>query len=447
MERVTVTRAWELKQGLIDFILEAEGETAIALEKFAARQGRRDSADRKYRYLLIDSFAIEGKVGEKSPLNLFLETEDSLGHLSTGDRQLLQAWNRSFTGLFEVLQILPDGFEVKNWLTAKQYRIEPNPESDRAQCDRLQPGDIIAARIAPLGEDRWMLFGPFIPKGKLGKPKLAVAIGDFKEHYPHQLYADAPELLQEAWDSVAQYHREFVEYFGGDRVTLPGYQLDRKIAQLTELVMHKKLAKSGVDGTKSIEQLAADSGVDRQSLIEETAKESGTSSQEISQLLETQTENKTILPKVELPGSLKTAEAVTALSDPRWGHHFLADYSKFEHLLEVPQEDSELAAKLVRRYLETPEITVEIWHRLARDYPKALEKLLATVLERPNFSLEADLDGLMQEFDKPLAPELPGTASIPLHLHQLFESALAEVRTTKSKRKSKGKKKTVKGFG
>jgi hypothetical protein len=54
------------------------------------------------------------------------------------------------------------------------------------------------------------------------------------------------------------------------------------------------------------------------------------------------------------------------------------------------------------------------------------------------------LDGLLQESQKPLKPELPEIASVPIHLHELFQEALAEVQ--KSKPKDKGKKKPKKGF-
>jgi len=37
--------------------------------------------------------------------------------------------------------------------------------------------------------------------GKLGS-KLAVAIGNFKENYKTALYSDAPELLEQAWQSA-----------------------------------------------------------------------------------------------------------------------------------------------------------------------------------------------------------------------------------------------------
>jgi len=57
--------------------------------------------------------------------------------------------------------------------------------------------------------------------------------------------------------------------------------------------------------------------------------------------------------------------------------------------------------------------------------------VLQTVLKRPNFQLDRDLDALLQEFNKPT--ELPEIASVPLHLDNLFQAAVAEVDKTKSK--------------
>jgi hypothetical protein len=102
------------------------------------------------------------------------------------------------------------------------------------------------------------------------------------------------------------------------------------------------------------------------------------------------------------------------------------------------------AEKLVRKYLEDPAINAFVWHRLVEQYPTELEKVLQGVLNRPNFNIESDLDALLQEYNKPLEPELPEIASVPMHLHNLFEEAVAEV--NKSKSKGKGQKKAGKGF-
>ncbi|HEY9847041.1 MAG TPA: hypothetical protein V6D03_12715, partial [Candidatus Caenarcaniphilales bacterium] len=101
------------------------------------------------------------------------------------------------------------------------------------------------------------------------------------------------------------------------------------------------------------------------------------------------------------------------------------------------------AQKLLRHYLEDPAINVFIWHRLAQQHPTQLEQRLQLILERPNFRLEQDLDPLLQEFNKPMEPELPEIASVPLHLNNLFQEALAEV---SKKAKGKGKKKIATGF-
>jgi hypothetical protein len=125
---------------------------------------------------------------------------------------------------------------------------------------------------------------------------------------------------------------------------------------------------------------------------------------------------------------------------------FLPTYNQFKILLTAKDWQSvEGAEKLVRHYLEDSNINAFIWQRLAQNYPAPLESVLQTVLERSDFQLEQDLNGLMQEFNKPLEPELPEIASVPLHLHNLFQEALAEV--SKSKSKNKSKKKTVGGFG
>jgi len=427
-------RSGELKQAFINFVLEAEGDLAESLEAYTAAHASRERFDITQRDLLIDTFLTEGQVGDKTPLDLFLDQPG----LSDSDRRLVERWRRSFIGLFKVTQVLPDGLELMNWLTAKHYVVKStNIQSE--DRNRFKPGEILLTRIAPVSDSVWMFSGPCTVMGNLGKPKLAVAIGNFKRDHKDSLYADAPELLEEAWQSVERYHQEFLEFFGSDAVTLPGYQLSKKIAELQEAVTQRRLAAAGIDSSKSLAEIAAEAGVESTE-IEAAAADAGIDAKMVSQVFGNKGATKMVMPKIELPAELKKAEQVTVLAHPRWGQMFLPTYTQFQAVLEAEDWQSVPGAeKLVQRYLEDPAINAFIWQRLAQQYPTQLEKVLQAVLNRPNFRLERDLDPLLQEFDKTLEPELPEVASVPLHLHNLFQEALAEV--SQSKSKGKGKKK------
>jgi hypothetical protein len=290
-----------------------------------------------------------------------------------------------------------------------------------------------------------MFSGPCIPMGKLGKPKLAVAIGNFKENYNKSLYSDAPELLELAWQSVEQYHQDFLGFFGSDEVVMPGYQMNKKIEEFQEVLTKKRLAAAGIDENKSLSEIAAEAGVTEEEM-KAAAEESGADSKAIAQMFDSKNPTKMVTPKVELPANLKKAEQLTALTHPRWGQIFLPTYSRFKAMLEAEdwQNNIENTEKLVRQYLEDSTINAFIWHRLAETYPAQMEKLLKTVLQRPEFTIDRDLDALLQEYNKPIEPDLPEIASVPVHLHNLFQEALAEV--NKSKSKGKGKKKIGAGF-
>jgi len=433
-------RSRELKQAVVEFVLEAEGELAEALEAYAAEQSRRKRGYNVQHDLIIDTFLTEGKVGDKIPLDLFLESQPEL---SQSDRQLVSNWRCSFIGLFAVIQILPDGFELMNWLTAKHYIVKPNNTQMLNEITRFKEGEILLTRIAPVAETYWMFSGPYTLMGKLGKPKLAVAIGNFKESYKSDLYSDAPELLEQAWQSVEQYHHQFIDFFGSDEVTMPGYQLNKKIAEFQELLMQRRLAAAGIDDSKTLAEAAEESGIGEEE-ITAAAVEAGAGSKAVSQLFDSKNTPKMVMPKVDLPAELKKAEQVTAISHPCWGQTFLLTYSQFKTLLEADNWQSiEGSEKIIRYYLETSTINTFIWQRLAQQYPTQLEKVLQTVLERPDFKLDRDLNTLLQQYNKPIEPDLPEIASVPLHLHNLFQEAVAEV--NKSKSKSKSTKKT--GFG
>jgi len=416
---------------------------AVALEAYAAARSTGERYDIAQQNQVIDSFTIEGKVGEKTPIDLFVESQPDL---TESDRSLLESWeHRSFTGLFEITQLSPDRFELMNWLTAKHYVVKPNSPNFLAEMSRFKLGEILLARISPLTDDWWILSSSPIPKGKLGKPKLAVAIGNFKQNHKNNLYSDAPELLEQAWQSVEKYHEDFTEFFGSEELTLSGYHLNKQLAEFQEFITKKRLADMGVDGSKSLADIVEDAGVDREEVKAAAIAAAGADAKAVEVMLDSNASAKMVMPKVELPDRFKKAEQVSALSHPRWGQTFLSTYAQFTALLAA--EDFSTVPgyeKLVRNYLEDPAINVWIWQRLAKVNPAKLEQILQTVLQRTNFQIDRDLDALLQEFKKPLEPELPEIASVPLHLHNLFQEALGEV--NKSKSKPQEKKKSSKGF-
>jgi hypothetical protein len=433
-------RSHALKQALANFVLDAEGELAEALETFAAQQLRRGSGDNTQQDLTIDRFLTEGKVGNESPLDLFIASHPDL---QESDRNLLKSWHRSFIGLFAINQVFPDGLELLNWLTNKSYLVKPNNSQTLQAISKLKIGEIVLTRISPITDNYWTFTGPFTLMGKLGKPKLAVAIGNFKENYKNHLYSDAPDLLEAAWDSVYQYHQYFVDFFGSDEITLPGYKLNKELAAFQELITDKRLEELGVDKIKYLAELTATGA---QEEIQTVIDEMGIDPKVASQILNKKSgTNKMVMPKIDLPAELKKAEQVTAFSHPRWGQTFLPTYSKVQSLLLTKDWQSvEGAEKLIRHYLEDKSINAFIWYRLAKQYSNSLEKVLQTVLQRPNFDINNDLDALLQEFNKPLEPDLPESASVPVHLHELFQEAVVEVH--KSKPKGKGQKQVSKGF-
>jgi hypothetical protein len=433
-------RAGELKQALTDFVMDAEGDLAVALETFSAEQlSRSQQQDMHQRSLVVDRFLLEGKVGETTPIQLFLAESQDLTEL---DRQLLQNWARGFVGLFEIQQVLPDGFALMNWTTAKHYIAKPTDAEALAAMARLKAGEIILTQIAPVDAEAWMFFSPWTSLGKLGKPKLAVAIGNFKQNYKRHLYSDAPELLELAWQSVEQYHHNFIDFFGSDEVTLSGHQLGKKLAELQAQMTQAQLDAAGIDGSKSLAELATEAGTSTEELAE-AAEAMGMDTKTAAQLLEKKGTLQMAPTQVELPPHLRNAEQVTALSHPRWGQLFLPNYTRLTMLLKQAEAIAPDTEKLIKQNLDNPEMNYFVWHRLAAQYPEQLAAILQSTLARPNFQLQSDLDSLLAEHGKPAEPELPETASVPLHLHTLFQDALLEVKKEKPKSKAKPKA----GFG
>ncbi len=442
-----LNRAKQLKQDLKDFVLDAEDDLAVSLESFSAAQlARTPHQDMQRRNLVVDRFIAEGNTDGKTAIDLFIAEHPEL---TPADRQMLTGWKRSFVGLFSIVECLLDGFELMNWTTAKHYSVQQADPAEREKMARLGVGEILLAQIAPLAsesnteEQNWMFSSPWTSFGKLGKPKLAVAIGNFKENYKQHLYSDAPDLLEEAWQSVEKHHQNFVDFFGSEEVTLPGYQLSKKLSEFQELITKQTLEASGLDPSKSLEELAAESGIS-EAEIAEAAQAMGADETAVTQMMQTKDKTKMVAPKIELPPHLKKAEHVTVLTHPRWGQAFLPTYTQFKALLESGDLQVASAKETALRHLKDATIGSFVWYRLAEQYPEQLQALLREAIDRPDFNLQTDLEALLQEFDKPIETELPEIASVPLHLHNLFQEALLEV--NKDKSKPKAKKKAMTGF-
>lgn len=436
MTDIDLEHAQTLKQALVDFVLDAEGELAEALEAFIAKQLAvlsnglfRDSAQID---AAVEMFALQETVVGQSVLEWFLDSETQL---SEGDRALVRSWSRSFIGLFAV-QTVGDRLDLMNWLTAKTYFVEIS-EAEQDALKRVGVGEIMLTRILPLSQDRCMLSGPRVLLGKLGKPKLAVAIGNFKTHHKSDLYADAPELLDAAWLSVEERHRSFTDFFGGDEITLPGYQLSQRLTDFQTAATQAQLKTAGIDANTSLQDLAAQAGLDPTEIAESVP--AGMSEKMVSQALEKVASPNMVMPPVEVPAYLKTANSVTVFAHPRWGQVFIAEYEAIKTLLESkPLEITPDHKNSLRQLIENPEAKSFVWQRLAQQYPMQLELYLGQILERPNFNIKQDLDRFLEESNKPLVPELPETASVPQHLHDLFQEAFLEVNRAQSKGRGKG---------
>jgi hypothetical protein len=443
----TFARAGVLWTAIIEFIQTAEGEVATALESYTAKQLiRNPQLDAGQRKLLVHRFAIEGEVEGKAPLDLFLASQSDL---TNADRQLILGWRKSFVGLMEIVQIFPDGLELMNWLTAKLYRIQFTDLPSQTAMNRLKIGDLIVTQISRITNTDWAVLTPWVALGRLGKPKLAVAVGAFRQNYPHCLYSDAPEQLAASWASVVVYHDRFIEFFGTDEITLTGKELEIRIGEFQTWMVAKQLDAAGVDKSKSLIELATDAGLAAEDLQALTTTIGLTESS--AQPEQPTTIGKMISPKVELPPHLKSATAVTALSHPHWGQMFLVDYPRLKTLL-ANQDSQYLPAdlKFIHKCLADPLINAFVWRRLATEFPLQLETTLNQISDLVNvdpqqrFSSLSQLDSILTKFNKYLEPDLPDLASVPIHLHELFQSAVLAVSKEKAKPTSQPKKT---GFG
>ena len=320
-----VRKAESLKRSLTDFVYDAEGDIATALETFSAEQFSRWATPKlaglNRTSLAVDMFLTEGRVGTRSIIDLFIAE----ANLSADEKAMLQSWPHGFNGLFVVRSVTDDGYEIMNWLTEKVYCVCATSEQPPDLLSRMDIGEIVMTRLLPTETSTWMMSGPLTLLGKLGKPKLAVAIGNFKKWFPHHLYGDAPDLKEAAWDSVQQQYEDFVELFGGDRVTLSGHELNKKFQRYQEKMTNAQMAAAGIDSNRSIKEVIAASGVSEEE-IAEAMDAVGAESAAAKKLLESPKAMKMVMPKVSLPDEFRSAKAVTVFVHPRWGQTLRKDY-------------------------------------------------------------------------------------------------------------------------
>lgn len=459
-----IQRYLAAKQAFSDFVFEAEGEVATALEAFTAEHLKRWAkpilSGLNRTDLAVDMFLSEGKVTDQRVMDRFLQLNPTfLADLSEGIR--------SFNGLFVVRSLTDGGYEMMNWLTEKDYCVWADSSQPSEVTDRLSPGEIVLARLWPVSESDWVFSGPLTLLGKLGKPKLAVAIGNFKQWFPQQLYGDAPELKEAAWDSVKQQYDDFLTFFGSPPITLSGYELNKKLKVYQAQTTEKRLADAGLDSNQSLREMAENAGLSDQEVTEAIAT-IGEESSVAQKVLQSNQSLKMVMPEVSLPDELRKAEAVTVFSHPRWGQSFLKDYSRLIEKLgqadqagepvDAPDAPSnagfELLDRWVLKHLEDAQVNAYVWEQLAEGYGSGLERSLRRILSQPAFNLEQDLPKVLAQYGKPLTPELPESASVPIHLHNLFQEAMVSVSKSASQKGAgqmgagqKQPKKKKSGFG
>ena len=161
-----------------------------------------------------------------------------------------------------------------------------------------------------------------------------------------------------------------------------------------------------------------------------------------------------VMPKVELPDNLRKAKSVTVFSHPRWGQSFLPDYHRLEALLSMEEgdrteEDATRLRSLVLKYLEDEQANAHVWQHLQKHFGKKIQPFVQAITKSPELNIKADFEKILALYDKPVTPTLPESASVPIHLHNLFQAALKQVGKSvgqeKSAKKKSAKKKT--GFG
>ncbi|MEM6503661.1 MAG: hypothetical protein AAF685_17715 [Cyanobacteria bacterium P01_C01_bin.89] len=463
-----VEQAEELKEQLLQFVMGAEGKLAQRLEEFTVERSR-ELAKSPVRHTLtrfvLDEFLTGELLDMPCPIEQFIEANPSL---SDANVTLIRRWKDTFLGIFVVKKADQGVFTLRNWMTDFSYDVVPTQLQLPADLERLAPKEVVISRLSPLDEDRWIFSGPMYLLGALSKPKLAMAIANLKRHHGEASYGGAPELLEEAWESVASHHQSFLDYFGSDTVTLPGRQLNHQLKQFQDHRTQAQMEQAHIEEKTSLRALVQKAsetngaaGVDLVD-VEATAEEVGVDLDSgVGKVAQSLSGSRTQLtsPQVEVPEALQRAKEVTALSDPQWGLVFIKNYGDLKGLIkrvanrtgeeqkgdQIHNQKSDIDS--LNQALSNLDIPTFAWIKLANIEPDNFIQAMEKVTGDRHWNPEK-LTELLKSVDRHSKAQLPEVANVPQHLNALFQKVLLDstkkAKSSSSRKKKKGFKRSTK---
>lgn len=288
----------------------------------------------------------------------------SASKLTPRETEIVSAWRGSTWGIFHLGESDGPIADSVNLIDSLPYRLVSNNNTGEVRRS-LRSRGFLFSKIVPLF-DAWMLSGS---THLLNASEKRVAYGMAAEtaQKTPRLFFRNPDNLNRALAREHENHREFVEHFGAPWVMGAPKDIENRGRQF---LMRK--------------------------LDAEAAERAST--------------------MFALPSRLHSAKTVGMIHNPADGLYFLEDFGVFLDALHNPAKiENQSVRELLMGYLESPGVSPAIFSLVARERPDALCKLLARLLDRPDFDWDRDWEACLREHNPEFfkLPRFPST--IPMN--------------------------------
>lgn len=333
-----VERSGDLKRELLDYSREPRFANQLC-SALTQRFGDPIVADEDQLLLFWDEFVLQHQF--KDGRTLVERFVRARGDLPRVERDMLLGWRNVVQSVFEVRTVDGPALLVDNLVDEMPYRTRSNRGVD--VFDEMPPGTIAFMRLVPV-TDEWLISGSVLrypPDGELDPAPLFRMAAQLASTHTEATCRN-PRHRERAREMQLEHRRRFVAHFGRDEIIVPGADL-----------------------TERLEPFWAAAGS----------------------------------PRAPFPPYLTRAATVGVIFDADMGLGFYAEYADFASVFEHPDRlsDRRLVA-LVRGYLEDGSTSPAPLRRCAQAYPDNVDRVWASVLQRPSFSWRRDGDDLLRRY-------------------------------------------------
>jgi hypothetical protein len=376
LSKDTLDRLGKIKATLVDFAMSPEFEDDLDAER-KDRFGEKRKLKKEGEWInFLDWFILECELTSGDRIvDRFLETYQD--DINPDVYKLVEGWKKVIEGLFEVKEIVENGYFVKNLINEREYKIYSTHVS--GPLVDVHRGDFLIGRIVPtLGFHVFSGAQSPVPLGGNARVRdeMYQVAARIQTESPARALADNPEKLQKSREAVRKMYADFVSYFGKDEVFGTGKEIRQYFKDFFDYLI--------------FEMRDPDTGKTK---AEEFEKRNG---------------KRYKPPKQKFPRELLRNKDVAMLCDPVESLTFLKEYGLFLKIFTDPDKHlgTSYAEDVVMGYLESDTISDVPFRRAAKRCPENFKTVIDYYAEQENFVADS-LEDLIQTFKPESYEKIP----------------------------------------